>query len=128
MEEVLVLAVQFVAEVLLQAVVYLPFDLPLSRDEKTGGRTGCGWPFVYLVVGGVVGGLSLLVAPRLLIHSAPLRLANLVVAPVVAGGVSWGVAAWRRSRGATTCPRTHFWAGFWFVLAFGGVRLAYAAQ
>jgi hypothetical protein len=100
----------------------------LSRDEKTGEPNGLGWLFVYLVVGGVVGGLSLLVAPHLLIHAAPLRLANFVVAPVAAGGLSWWLAEGRRSRGATTWPRMHLWAAFWFVLAFGGVRLAYAAR
>ena len=128
MEEVLVLHVQFVAEVLLQALVYLPFDLPLSRNEKTGESRGCGWPLLYLVWGGVIGGLSLLVAPRLLIHSAPLRLANLLIAPLGAGGLSWALAAWRRSRGAVVCPRAQLWAAFWFVLAFAGVRLAYPAH
>ena len=128
MEEVLVLIVQFVVEVLVETLVYLPFDLPLSRDEKSGERKGCGWHFLYLMMGGVVGGLSLLVAPRLLIHSAPLRVANLLVAPVVAGGLSWALAVRRRSRGAEVCPRTHFWTGFWFVLAFSSVRLAYSAR
>jgi len=127
-EELLIVVVQFLAELLLEVVIYLPFDLPLSRDEKTGERTGWGWHFVYLVVGGLVGGLSLFFAPRHLISSAALRLTNFVVAPIAAAGVSWGLTAWRRSRGAATCPQTHLWTAFWFVLAFGGVRLAYAAH
>ena len=128
MEEVLLLIVQLVVEVLLQALVYLPFDLPVSRNEKTGERTGAGWVFVYLALGGIIGGLSLLVAPRLLIHSAPLRLVNLFIGPIAAGGLSWSLAAWRRSRGATTSPWTHLWTAFWFVFAFAGVRLAYGGH
>jgi hypothetical protein len=128
MEEVLVVAVQFVVEVLLQGLVYLPFDVPLSRDEKTGEPAGCGWGLGYAVAGGVVGGLSLLVASHLLIHSPALRVANLFVAPLASGGLSYLVAVWRLSRGAKTFPRTHFWTAFWFVLAFGAVRLAYAAR
>lgn len=128
MEEILVVILQLVVEVLLQMVVYLPFDLPLIWDEKTGERRGCGWLFIYLLLGGGVGGLSLLVAPRLMIHSAPLRLANILVAPLSAGGLSLWIASWRRTRGATTFPQTHFWTAFWFVLAFAGVRLAYAAH
>ena len=128
MEEVLIVLVQFVAEVLFEVLIYLPFDLPWRRDAATGERTGVGWLVGYAFAGGAVGGISLLVAPRLLIHSVPLRLANLVVAPVVAGGLSWALAAWRRSRGAATSPRTHLWTAFWFVLAFSGVRLAYAAR
>jgi hypothetical protein len=127
-EEVLVVAVQFVVEVLFQSLVYLPFDVPLSRDEKTGRPAGWGWWLGYAAAGGVVGGLSLLVASHLLIHSAPLRVANLFVAPVASGGLSYLIAAWRLSRGAKTCPKTHFWTAFSFVLAFGAVRLAYAAR
>jgi hypothetical protein len=128
MEEVLVVGVQFVVEVLLQGLFYLPFDVPLSRDEKSDRPTGWGWWFFYAAAGGVVGGLSLLVASHLLIHSAPLRLANLLVAPVASGGLSYLIALWRRTRGAKTSPRTHFWTAFWFVLAFGAVRLAYAVR
>ena len=128
MEEALILVVQFIVEVLIQVLVYLPFDLRLGRDGKSGGRTGWGRYVLYPAAGGVAGGLSLLLAPRLPLHAPPLRPGNLPAAPVAAGGVSWGVAAWRRSRGAVVCPRAHFWTGFWFVPAFGGVRLAYAAR
>ncbi len=128
MEEVVVLLVQFVVEVFVDVLVYLPFDVHLSRNEKTGDRSGCGWVTVYVVLGGTVGGLSSLVAPHFLIRSSPLRLANLVVAPVTAGGLSWALAAWRRSRGAVASPQAHRWTAFWFVLAFNAVRLAYAAR
>jgi hypothetical protein len=127
-EEALVVIVQFIVEVLLQVLIYLPFDLPLRRDAKTDERSGPGWLVLYVVAGGAVGGLSLLVAPHLLIHTVPLRLANLVVAPVVAGALSWWLADVRRSRGAVTQPLTRLWTAFWFVLAFSGVRLAYAAR
>jgi hypothetical protein len=76
----------------------------------------------------VVGGLSLLVAPKLVLHEPWLRLLNLLLAPAAAGAVSWAVAAWRRSRGANVRPRDHLWTAVWFVLAFGCVRLAYAAH
>ena len=125
-EEVLGLLIQFVIEVLLQAVVYLPFDLPLSRNEKSGERTGCGWYALYAVLGGVFGALSLLVFPKHLIPWTGLRVANLFAAPAVAGGLGYAVSAWRRSRGAKTRPWGHFWSGVCFTLAFGGVRLAYA--
>lgn len=126
MEELLGVLIQFLIEVVLQALVYLPFDLPLSRNEKTGERTGCGWYFLYLILGGVFGGLSLLVFPKHLIPVSGLRVANLFAAPTVAGGAGFGMSAWRRSHGAKTHPWGHFWAGVCFTLAFGAVRLAYA--
>src|SRR5262245_29021211 len=128
MEEVLIFVLQLMVEVLVEVLVYLPFDLPLQRSEVTGERKGWGWGLVYLLLGGAVGGLSLLVAPRLLLHSAGARVANLLLAPLAAGGLSWGLAEFRRAGGAAVCPRTHFWTAFGFVFAFAGVRLAYAAH
>jgi len=125
-EEVLGLLIQFVIEVLLQALVYLPFDVPFARKEKTGERTGCGWYLLYLVLGGVFGGLSLLVFPKHLIPLSWMRVLNLLAAPAAAGGAGYAVSAWRRSRRAKTHPWGHFWAGVCFTLAFGAVRLAYA--
>lgn len=128
MEEVLFVVIQFVVEVLIELLVYLPFDLTPGIMARSEERTGFGWLVLYLVLGGAVGGLSLFIAPRLLIHAPPLRLANLIVAPCVAGLMSWGMATWRRSQGAKTCPQTHLWTAFAFVLAFSAVRLAYAAR
>src|SRR2546423_9362937 len=111
MEEIIVLLVQVVVEILLQAVVYLPFDLSFYRDEKSGERSGCGWMVLYLVLGGGVGALSLLFAPRLVLDSIGLRVGNLLLAPLAASGLSWAVSEWRRGRGAVVSPRSHFWFG-----------------
>jgi hypothetical protein len=128
LEEILIVAVQLLVEVILQVFAYLPFELPLIRNEKTGERIGCGWYFLYLFAGGVSGRLSLLVEPHLMIDIVAFRIANLLIGPFVAGVVSFGIAAWRKSSGAAVCPKTHFWTGFCFVLAFSAIRLAYAAK
>lgn len=128
MEELLVLVIQFVVEVLIDFLIYLPFDWPAGRTTRAGDQSGCGLLALYLFLGGLVGGLSLLAVPRLMLHSEPLRLTNLFVSPVVSGGSAYGLAAWRRSHGAAANPRTHFWTGFLFVLAFGAVRLAYGGR
>jgi hypothetical protein len=125
-EEILVVFVQFLAEGLLNTLVYLPFELPMSRNEKTGERTGCGWHVVYLVLGGVVGAISVLVVPHLLLRSPSMRIANLLIAPLLGGGFSWSLTTIRRSWGSAVSPLTHFWTAFWFVLALNAVRLAYA--
>lgn len=128
MEEFLVLLVQFVVEVLLDVLIWLPFEWPLNRNARTGGREGCGWLGLYLILGGAAGGVSLLIRPMLVLPSAPLRIANLLVSPVAAGAVSWTLARWRRSRGAAVDPNTHLGTAIVFVLAFGGVRLAYGGR
>jgi hypothetical protein len=127
-EEFLVVLIQFVIEVLIDFLIYLPFGWPAGRAAPEDDRSGCGLLGLYLVLGGVVGGVSLLVAPRLLLHAPELRVANLFVAPVAAGGCGWALASWRRSRGAVVNPTTHLWTGSLFVLAFGAVRLAYGGR
>lgn len=125
MEEILALLIQFVVEVVFQILVYLPFDFLPRSGEKRGEQSGCGWLMLYLVLGGVCGGLSLLVAPRLLLPSTGLRVANLFATPVAAATLSWAVAEWRRRRGAKIDPWSHFFFALCFALAFSGVRLAY---
>ena len=133
MEEIVALLIQFVLEVGLQLFGSLGFDFATEsrRKEAKQGETqeqdGCGWLFAFAVFGAICGGLSLIFAPKLMLPNLGLRIANLVLSPLVAGGLSYLVAryAWA-ARGAS--PQHHFWRGCWFALAFGLVRFAYAAQ
>src|SRR5207249_2668461 len=121
-EEFLIVIIQVAIEGLAETFIYLPFDSSVYSNATTGERNGCGLIFVYLVIGGALGGLSVLIAPHLLLPSAMLRVANFLTAPVVAGGVGWWAAKGRTNR------KDHFWFGFCFALAFSGVRLAYGAR
>jgi hypothetical protein len=130
-EEIVALLIQLALEVGLQLFGSVGFDFATESRRTRGKRgtvedaDGSGWLFAFAVFGGVCGGLSLIFAPKLLLPGLGLRLANLAVAPLAAGGLSYLVAAhvWA-ARGAS--PRHHFWRGFWFALAFGLVRFAYA--
>jgi hypothetical protein len=130
-EEVAALLIQFVLEVGLQLFGSIGFDFATEsrRPKNEHGRVedsdGCGWLLVFAVFGGICGGISLIFAPKLMLPNLGLRAANLVVSPLVAGGLSYLVASsvWA-ARGAS--PRHHFWRGFSFALAFGLVRFAYA--
>ena len=126
MEEIIVLLIQFILEVGLQLFGSIGFDAatPAKKsDDKE--QPGCGWLVAFAVFGGICGGLSLIFAPKLLLPTLGLRIANLIVSPLIAGGMSYLVArfAWS-SRGWE--PSHHFWRGFWFALAFGLIRFAYA--
>jgi hypothetical protein len=128
-EEVIGLILQFVFEVVLQLFGSIGVDAATSSRHRTGKEekeeAGCGWLVAFAVFGAICGGLSLLVAPNLLLPNVGLRIANLIAAPFLAGGLSYLVAkhVWTQ-RGWE--PSHHFWRGFWFALAFGLVRFAYA--
>src|SRR5204863_162112 len=65
--------------------------------------------------------------PKILLPTLGLRIANLVAAPLAAGGLSYLVAVYVWAPRGQSAGH-HFWRGFWFALAFGVVRFAYAAQ
>ena len=131
MEEIVALLIQLVLEVGLQIFGSIGFDFA-TESRRTKGKhgevaddDGCGWLLAFAVFGAICGGLSLIFAPKLILATLGLRLLNLVAAPLVAGGLSYLVAAYVWSaRGQS--PRHHFWRGFCFALAFGLVRFAYA--
>ncbi len=133
MEEVVALLIQLVLEVGLQIFGSLGFDFATESRRKKGEQSetqehdGCGWLIAFAVFGGICGGLSLIFAPKLLLPNIGLRVANLVFAPLIAGGLSYLVALYVWApRGQSA--QHHFWRGFVFALAFGLVRFAYASQ
>jgi hypothetical protein len=124
MEEIIALIFQFVIEVGLQIFGGAAIDAAESRRSKDKGEAGCGWILLFAVFGGITGGLSLLVAPNLLLPNMGLRIANLVVSPLIAGLMSYLAAKHLFSDGRDADQ--HFWRGCMFAFAFGVVRFAYA--
>ena len=131
MEELAALIIQLVLEVGLQILGSIGFDFA-TESRRTRGEhgsrqdaDGCGWLLAFGVFGGICGGISLIFKPNLILPTLGLRVANLLVAPLVAGALSYLVALhfWS-ARGAS--PRHHFWRGFCFALVFGLARFAYA--
>ena len=124
MEELLIAIVQFLIEVLAQALVQLPFDLAAPNRPSVPART---FRYVaFLLLGGVIGGLSIVLIPRTMLQYGALRIANVIVAPLVAGYVASRVTEFRAKRDFLVVPRIHYWSAFWFTLAFAVVRFAYA--
>ena len=129
MEVIFGFLIQVVYEVGLQILVCSGFDFVTEGYHTAGERKNSGglwWLVAFVVFGGFCGGISLLVEPALFLPTLGLRLANLVLAPLFVGVVAQLFAAhvWS-ARG--TDPRTHFWRGFAFALAFGLVRFAGAS-
>jgi hypothetical protein len=131
MEELIAIVIQIVLEVGLQIFGSIGFDWATesrrkhSKDGETQEHDGCGWLVLFAVFGAICGGLSLIFAPKLLLPNLGLRVANLVAAPLIAGGVSYLIAARVWAPHGQSAGH-HGWRGFWFALAFGLVRFAYA--
>lgn len=109
MEELLILLLQAFGEVLFQILGSGLLDLLTWTWEKEDSprSRGCTLVLVMLVLGGLLGWLSIWLVPHTLLPWAWLRIANLVIGPAISASVSWRIASWRRGRGYDTDPRIH---------------------
>ena len=110
---------EFVGEVLIEMglqALAAPF-----RRESSPVLAAIG----YAVFGTVLGALSLLVFPHYLMADKSLRMANAVLAPIVAGLGMAAVGAWRRKRGQLVLRIDRFSYGYVFALAFGLIRFGF---
>ncbi len=121
--------IQFIGEVLLQAFFEFVAELigrsvkePFRRPEPIHpGLAAVG----YVVFGATAGGLSLWLLPTLFISAEWLRIANLILTPLVAGLLMERLGAWRKGRDQETIRLDTFAYGFLFALAMALVRFTW---
>jgi len=119
--------IQFVVEVVLQALVSIPFDCG-CRIRKAPEHDAFGFAFLFLLAGGVVGWISLAFVPAL-ITNRWLRIASLILSPLLAGFLGYRIARWQLlRRNPFLVPKYHFWYAFSFTLGLAAVRFAYKNQ
>ncbi len=114
-------------EFLLQVVVEVLFHLGWSsiaealeyKPTKNPSLAFTG----YALLGLASGGLSLLVFPELFVHNAALRVANLLLTPVLAGLAMSAFGAWQESKSLTAIKLDSFTYGF--IFAFGVALIRY---
>ena len=125
MEELLIPLLQVFIEIFLEFLIYFGLDVATVRDDR-GQLNGFSLSVIFAVIGGLLGGLATWIHPHTVLPFAWLRIANLIVGPLVAGLLSAWIASWRQRRGRQRDPVLHFFMAFSFVLGYNLVRLAFA--
>lgn len=120
---------QFLGEFVLQAVFELIAEL-IGRSVKEPFRRPKPinpWfaAVGYIIFGIAAGALSLWLLPALFITSPWLRIANLILTPVVAGLLMERLGAWRERKDQETIRLDTFAYGFLFALSMALVRFAW---
>lgn len=120
------LLLQFLAELFLQifleivvAIIGRKVKAPYHRPERVSAELAA---LGYALCGAVVGGLSLWLFPALFITGPWLRIANLLLTPILAGLFMGGLGAWRRRHARETIRLDSFAYGFLFAAAMTLVR------
>jgi hypothetical protein len=117
---------QILCEAVLQVVAEIALELGLEGLARVANRTRTQHPLLallgYSMLGATVGAFSLYPFPASFIRVDSWRVLNLVITPVLAGGLMAGIGKLRgRHRGAHTRLST-FLSGFGFALAMAAVR------
>ena len=124
--ELLFALLQILGELVLQVLLEALAELGLHSIHEPFRRPKPLHPALaaigYGILGAATGGLSLWLLPNLFIMSEWLRIANLVITPIAAGGVMGAFGAWRRRRNEELIRLDRFAYGFLFALAMALVR------
>ena len=128
--EILIAVVQLLGELLLQLFAEALAELGLEAIREAIRPSKPGRPFVaaigYVLLGALFAFLSLWPFPHSFAHHIWLRLANLVIAPSIAGLAMVALGRWRISRGQVELYLHRFGYGFLFALTFALVRFAFS--
>ena len=112
-------------ELILQLVVeYLTSSGLRAPLRKRKGPPASAWlaGAGYLVLGALLGGVSLMVFPEHWVTDSDMRLLNLVITPVAAGLLMSAIGSWRRRRGRDLLRLDQFTHGWLFAFALALVR------
>ncbi len=115
-ELVLQIVVEFFAEMGFRSLAQVFRKKPSPRLAVAG----------YTLWGLLAGGISLLIFPNSAIHNPDLRLANLFVTPVLAGGAMMLLGRLRAKKGQDLVRLDRFGYGFLFAFTMALVRYNWA--
>jgi membrane associated rhomboid family serine protease len=123
-EEILVAIIQFLIEVIGQALVSVPFDFCPRRDNPGNDRVPL--TVIALIIGCACGWASPALFPSSSLQNPAMRTASLVASPLLAGIIAYFVAKSRTRRNPLVVPRHQFWYASTFTLGVSAYRFTYA--
>jgi hypothetical protein len=128
MEFLLEALLQFVGELVLQVLFEAAAELGFHSLKETFRRPGN--PVLsaigFFLWGLLAGGISLLLMPRSFIANPGLRVLNLVITPLAAGGIMMLIGKLRERRGQILVSLDRFGYAYIFAFAMAAVRYAFA--
>lgn len=119
---------ELLAEFLLQMILEALAELGLHSVKEPFRKPPNPWfaAVGYGIFGVIAGIISLFIVPHHLVQGGILRLANLIVSPLLAGLVMSLVGRWRVRQGQAIWRIDRFAYGYFFALALASVRFFFA--
>ena len=128
MEFIFEILLQFLGEILLQVIFEFLAELGARSlaDSVKRPKNAVLSAIGFTVWGAMAGGISLLILPKSAISNLVFRQINLLVTPLVAGGVMMLIGRQRGKRGQSLVRLDRFGYAFAFALAMAVVRYIWA--
>ena len=114
--------IQLFGELLIEMGIRAIFDPPSATTERREKQSPWLAGLGYILLGLMVGAISVKVLPQGVFHSRELRFANLLVTPLVAGLVMALIGRWRRRHEQPTIGLESFFYGYLFALSMASMR------
>jgi hypothetical protein len=127
-EFLLELLAQFVFELLVQLIGQVLFEAGLHVLAAPFRRQQNPWVSAlgYVVLGLMLGALTLWIVPAHVVKAPALRWANLLLSPVLAGICMSLIGTWRANRGQFLLRMDRFSYGYLFAFSVAAVRFVWA--
>ncbi len=127
MEEIIIVILQVALEVVLNSFACIPFDLGSYSNERADKNQTSLKCFLMFLVGTIIGLLSWVFIPKVMLPYSWLRILTLFLSPVLAGFVSLQIARFKAKR-EDVWPWRHFWYSFFACLGLVLVRFVFCAR
>ena len=117
---------QILAELILQIVCEALADFGIHQSKRKREINPIAAVIGYLIFGGVLGALSLIVFPESFIENHTFKLLNLVVTPLMLGSLMLVIGKMRKKKGKQTVRIEQFAFGFLFAFGLALVRYSFS--
>ncbi len=125
-EIVFEILIQGGAEIIAEVVTHKSRKRRRARGIEPKPMNPVAAAVLWFALGAVMGGGSLIFFPHSFIHSESLRIANLIVTPLVLGALMALLGRRRLANGEETVPLDKFSNAALFALGMAGVRFFFA--